>query len=68
MWLTVTDSSSPSASCTPVTVTVCAVDQFDGVKVSLSLAAAVLTVTAPVSPLDGVMTTLAVGSLSSFTV
>ena len=68
MCVTVTDSSVLSSSCTPLTVTVCAVLQLTAVNVSVLSLAAVLTVTAPVSPLVGVMTTLASGLLSSSTV
>ena len=51
-------------SCAPVTVTVWAVFQLDGVKVKV----AGLTVAAPVSPDSTAMVTSALGRLSSTTV
>ena len=64
LWLTVTDSSAPSASATGVSVTVWVVLQFWTVKVS----EAGLLVTAPVSPLVTVTVTLAFGAAASSTV
>ena len=62
-WVMVTVSSIRSASCTPVTATVCAVCQVRALKVSVAGA----TRAAAGSPLAGVTVTGCVGSLVSAT-